>query len=263
MRVNLLLGDEREASLLLHSPRYRSALARIHCESGKDTVKRMPPPLLTAASRETCLQLLETSFSGRRKGQTRARNLCVLFCVHSVSYTGCFYYGEILGGFIVGQLSKIRRRYFYMKKFRWFATLICVAVLALASVSLFGCGETVDGVKLVESKEKVVVIQATRTQGSLLDALNALKDAEELKFETTGSGEMTMIVSVDGYAPDSAKNEFWAIYTSLTELDGVSYSNEEYGTYEYDGKNYNSASYGCTGLPLVAGETYILAISTY
>lgn len=70
-----------------------------------------------------------------------------------------------------------------MKKFRWFATLICVAVLALASVSLFGCGETVDGVKLVESKEKVVVIQATKTQGSLLDALNALKDAEELKFE--------------------------------------------------------------------------------
>ena len=150
-----------------------------------------------------------------------------------------------------------------MKKFKWFAATLCAAVLALASLSLFGCGETVDGVKLVESSEKVVVIEATATKGSLLDAMNALESAEELKFETSGSGDMTMIVSVNGYAPDSSKNEFWAIYTSLTELDGVVYSNAEYGTYEYGGKTLGSASFGCAGLPLVEGETYLLAISTY
>ena len=150
-----------------------------------------------------------------------------------------------------------------MKKFRWFAAILCAAVLALASFALFGCGEEKGKVTLLEKSEKFVVIEANETSGSLYDGLTYLKENGELDFESTGSGEMLFLTSVNGYAADGAKNEFWGIYTSLTELDGVTYSTAEFGTYTYSGTAYYSASYGCTGLPLVEGEVYILAISTF
>lgn len=147
-----------------------------------------------------------------------------------------------------------------MKKFSCFTAILCAAVLALA---LFGCGEEKGKVTILEKGEEFVVIEAKATSGSLYDGLTYLKDNGELMFESTGSGVTLFLTSVNGYAADGAKNEFWGIYTSIAELDGVAYTTTEFGTYTYGGTVYNSASWGCAGLPLVEGEVYILAISAF
>ena len=57
---------------------------------------------------------------------------------------------------------------------------------------------------------------------------------------------------------DADEGHYWAVYTSLETLDGVAYSDPSYGTWEYKNKQLFGASYGVSGLPLVAGEWYAL-----
>ena len=116
---------------------------------------------------------------------------------------------------------------------------------------------------VVFTADDAVVIKANTTEGSLEDALNALKDSNALDYTGSQSEYGLFIESVNGKAADAAKNEYWAVYTTLTEIDGVSYSSAEYGTYDYDGTECASASFGASGLPMVEGELYAVVLAAY
>ena len=116
---------------------------------------------------------------------------------------------------------------------------------------------------VVFTADDAVVIKANTTEGSLEDALNALKDSNALDFTGSQSEYGLYIESVNGKTADATKNEYWAVYTTLTEIDGVSYSSAEYGTYDYDGTQCASASFGASGLPMVEGNLYAVVLATY
>ncbi len=116
---------------------------------------------------------------------------------------------------------------------------------------------------VVFTADDAVVIKANTTEGSLEDALNALKDSNALDYTGSQSEYGLYIESVNGKTADAAKNEYWAVYTTLTELDGVSYSSAEYGTYDYDGTQCASASFGASGLPMVEGNLYAVVLAAY
>ena len=117
--------------------------------------------------------------------------------------------------------------------------------------------------EVVYSGDDAVVIKSNVTSGSLEDALNALKDSGKLDYTGSQSDYGLYIEAVNGVTADASANEFWAVYTTLGGLDGVSYSSEEYGTYEYEGTLCASASFGASGLPMVSGEIYVIALESY
>lgn len=145
----------------------------------------------------------------------------------------------------------------YMKR------IMSLIVAAVVAVLFASCGTQTKGAKLISSSEKLVVIEAEETSGSLKDALDALAESGELSFEGSEGEYGFYITSVNGYTPDASKNEYWAIYTTLGEYEGVSYSSAEFGTYDYNGKTCASASFGASGLLMVEGETYILTVESY
>ena len=141
--------------------------------------------------------------------------------------------------------------------------LLMVAVMAVSGGILTACTKDEADAKLLENSQTLVVIEANATGGSMKDAMAKLKGAGDLDYEGSEGEFGFYLTSVNGYTPNAAKNEFWAVYTTLGEYDGVTYSNVEYGTYEYDGKTLASAAYGISGLPLIKGHLYILTVSTY
>lgn len=145
-----------------------------------------------------------------------------------------------------------------------FATVVFL-VLMFTVTTFIACNNeaNVDGVKLLENTEKLVVIEATQTGGNLEDALKSCKEAGKLEYEGATGDFGFYLTSVNGYTPDTSKNEFWAIYSTLGEYEGVSYSNAEYGTYDYKGTTCASASYGVSGMPLIEGKIYIFTIATF
>ena len=98
---------------------------------------------------------------------------------------------------------------------------------------------------------------------TLYDYLCALKEDGEINFEAEQGDYGMYITSVEGVTQtnEGTNGYSWMIYTDLTELDGVVYSSADYGTWGYDGKTLNSASYGVSGLPAVEGYTYALVYS--
>lgn len=145
-------------------------------------------------------------------------------------------------------------------------TSIILAIFFLVTLTFTACTSSdapLSGEYSLEISDKLVAIQASKTGGSLEDALSALKETGMLKYEGTESEYGFFLTSVNGYTPDSNSNEYWAIYTTLGEYEGVEYSNSEYGTYDYEGKTCSSASYGISGIPVVEGETYVITIATY
>ena len=151
-----------------------------------------------------------------------------------------------------------------MKHRRPFAAFLCLVTAIIAAFALSACAKKSEvKATLLDSGEKSVVISADKTSGTLADALKLFKDENKLTYSFAEGQYGEFITQVNGYMCDSSKNEFWAIYTSLTEYGGVTYSTTDYGTYEYEGKTLGSASYGASGLPLVEGEIYVLAVATY
>lgn len=141
---------------------------------------------------------------------------------------------------------------------------VCVAVLA-AAFAFTGCTpeETTVKATLLENTENRVVLRAETTGGSLEDARRALADEGKLTFTVSSGQYGAFIESVNGHAADGAKNEFWAVYTSVGEHEGVTYSNAEYGTFEWDGAVLGSASYGVSQLPLLKDALYALVFTSF
>lgn len=119
------------------------------------------------------------------------------------------------------------------------------------------------GAKILKSEEGVLIIEATADGGSLEQAMKALSDAGKLTYGGSESEYGFYLTSVNGKEADSSANEYWAVYTTLGEYDGVLYSNAEYGTYEYDGKTCASASYGISGLVMSSGEIYVIVLEKF
>ena len=137
------------------------------------------------------------------------------------------------------------------------------AAAALASVMLFSaCAEGADiGAARAEVRVNTpacVVIEVTAgDEGkSLYDALAVFAERGEFTMDGSWSQYGFYLTSLNG--TDADEGHYWAVYTSLEERDGVAYSDPSYGTWEYEGKQLFGASYGVSGLPLVAGEWYAL-----
>lgn len=153
-----------------------------------------------------------------------------------------------------------------MKDFLRKAAFLCVAVTLLVCSLFAGCGQTDRAeAELLKSDETAVCIRATRTDlnKSVFDGLKQLMEEGKLTFTYSMGDYGAYILTVNGKEPDPSENEFWAVYTSLGEYEGVVYSNSEYGSAEYEGRTLNSASFGVSGLPLVEGEIYLIEIGRY
>lgn len=143
-------------------------------------------------------------------------------------------------------------------------TSILLAIfLVVTFTACTGDTEAPAAAVVLEGSDKLVVIEANATGGSLEEAMSALKAAGTLTYEGSEGDYGFYLTSVNDYTPDAENNEYWAIYTTLGEYEGVEYSNSEYGTYDYNGKTCASASYGISGIPMVEGEIYIITIATY
>ena len=136
---------------------------------------------------------------------------------------------------------------------------ILITAIAVIFCIFTACGQS-SAAKVVFSDETSVVIECTEDGGTLEDALSALSEAGELSYEGSQS---EYGLYINGRTADEAAGEYWAIYTTLGEADGVVYSSADYGTYEYDGKTCASASYGASGLPMVKGEIYVITLGKF
>lgn len=139
------------------------------------------------------------------------------------------------------------------------AVLVCGALFsACAQDSSIGAAKA----EVLASDAERVVIEVTEgdTSKSLYDALTVFQEEEKLTFSGSESEYGYYITSVNGVA--AAGDSYWAVYTTLGTLDGASYSDAQWGTFEYEGKTLASASYGVSGLPLVEGEYYALVWTT-
>lgn len=140
--------------------------------------------------------------------------------------------------------------------------LYCI-LLALAFLLTACKSSEVSSATVLYSDETSVVIKAEETGGSLEDAMNYLKDRGELDFSGVQGDYGLFVETVDGYTADTSKKEFWAVYTTLDELDGVSYSDESLGTYNYEDIICCGALFGVSGLPMEEGEIYVISLDTY
>lgn len=134
------------------------------------------------------------------------------------------------------------------------ALLFCLPLSACRPSADIGNART----ELVMNDPTRVVIEvlAGDPSHSLYDALSVFRENGQISFGGEGSREDFYLTSLGGLEADSGN--FWAVYTTLGTWEGESYSNAEWGTWEYDGRTLASASYGLSGLPLVEGEWYAL-----
>ena len=98
---------------------------------------------------------------------------------------------------------------------------------------------------------------------SMYDYMCALKDDGFLSFEGSDGDYgfyVTSVMGVTSKVVSSTANSYsgwdWAVYTTVTELDGVIYSGDESTT--IDGITLYKASYGVSGVPCIEGESYAL-----
>ena len=161
-----------------------------------------------------------------------------------------------------------------MKRFiKIFVTALAVC-LAAAAIVLSGCGKgRVKFLTAADGKAENAIFTAESglitldDSTSVADYIAALKDNGELDYTAEDGAYGLFITSVNGI--ENVTDEggthgwSWAIYTNLTELDGVVYSSADYGTYQADGVTLYSASYGASGLPCVEGYVYALVYSEW
>ena len=135
------------------------------------------------------------------------------------------------------------------------AVLLCGALFAGCAGG--GAAGTSDAELLVSDGTRVVV-RANADDGtqSLYSVLEAMQKEEKLTFAGSESEYGYYITSVNGV--EATDDHYWAVYTTLGTLDGTSYSDAQWGTWEYEGNTLASASYGVSGLPMIEGEYYAL-----
>ncbi|MBO5045857.1 MAG: hypothetical protein J6C93_03200 [Clostridia bacterium] len=147
-----------------------------------------------------------------------------------------------------------------MKRMAVGLSLLCVL---LSSTLFFACTAEVGAsdVVLHESGERIVVEAKNTVEGaSLFDAMEYFKDRGEIAYEGYTGDYGFYFTSVGD--KELKDGEFWAIYTSLTQLDGVAYSDSAFSVV-YEGVDCGSALFGVEGLPLIEGAVYIIQLGSY
>ena len=123
-----------------------------------------------------------------------------------------------------------------------------VSVLALLSLSLgvfaFGCKKPVK----LDGDYVVITAQSVEDCDTLLAYMEKLQRDGKLSFTVTNG----MVTAIDGKANDADYNPCWMLYTSDAEN-----ANGAWGTVEYDGKQYGSATLGAGELPVKENCVYI------
>ena len=158
-----------------------------------------------------------------------------------------------------------------MKKLtKLFAAVIAVCTLALG-LTLCGCANDDRGNQdgKIDNGHSIVYAFTVDEQiktvddGSMLDYMNALKAAGDLTFEGSDSDYgfyITSVLGVSGKTVSSTANSYsgwdWAVYTTVTTIDGVTYSGTQ--SFDYSGITFYKASYGVSGIPCITGESYAL-----
>ncbi|MCH5147126.1 MAG: hypothetical protein J1F61_03855 [Clostridiales bacterium] len=143
-----------------------------------------------------------------------------------------------------------------MKKKLSIVSILLVLILALCAFA--ACGKGTAKVTVLENEEELLVIRADETKEdvSLENVLQNLKKSGKIQYEISDG----FVTSVNGHLP--AADEFWGLYTTLTEYKGVTYAGTYPGSYTYGETVCVSADYGVNGLPMIEGHLYILKITS-
>ena len=128
--------------------------------------------------------------------------------------------------------------------------IIC-SLLIIAIVLMVGCLVACTG------KEGEVVIKIDKgydlSKGdTLVDYMEYLDEKERLDYEL----ENGMITEINDL--ENGLNSYWMLYT-----DDPNFSNDAWGTYEYKGKTYGSATLGACSLKINKEYTYIWVYQTF
>ena len=89
-------------------------------------------------------------------------------------------------------------------------------------------------------------------QTTLVEYMQTLQEDGKLSYTV----EDGMVVSINGKANEA--NSYWMLYTTDDE-----FSNEAWGTIEYEEITYKSASLGAEELVVKEGETYVWVYTTF
>ena len=87
---------------------------------------------------------------------------------------------------------------------------------------------------------------------TLKDYMDFLQDKGEFSYSVSDG----MVTSINGTS--NTTKSYWMLYTSDSEN-----SNREWGTFEYEGTVYGSATLGLESLPLKEGCIYIWTYQTF
>ncbi len=131
-----------------------------------------------------------------------------------------------------------------------------IMLMCMASILLCACVDKKDPIVLKES-DTFIIINANENvseDDTLVDYMTKLKESGELDFAMKNG----MITSVNGIENAADFSQCWMLYTSDT-----SNANDAWGTVEYNGKIYGSATLGAELLKIKSGALYIWVYQTF
>ena len=141
-----------------------------------------------------------------------------------------------------------------LEKLSVWVVAVCSLVLAIGLTACVSQKRADGTVASVDNNTYVIEITAADDGATLKDVMLQMQADGKLAFTDEGG----MITNINGYTPDSAAHEFFALYTSCE-----GYTSASYGTIVIEGTTYESAILGYASLPAVVGEIYIWAIATW
>ena len=131
-----------------------------------------------------------------------------------------------------------------------FTKILCLVLLTCLAICVVGCTKTV----VIDGDYVVITADTSKVEegSSLLQYMDYLKSQGILDYEISDG----MILSINGLT--GGTNQYWMLYTSDTAN-----SNNAWGSCEYDGKVYDSASLGAEQLLIKDACVYIWYLQTF
>ena len=131
--------------------------------------------------------------------------------------------------------------------------IILVAFCAITACCFTACGDK----EPIKADENTVIITATDTAfdfdgKTLKDYMDYLQGNGKFTYSINNG----MITAINGKS--NTANSYWMLYTSDEEN-----SNDAWGTFEYEGAIYGSATLGADALTVKEGCIYVWAYQTF
>ncbi|MBQ2701746.1 MAG: DUF4430 domain-containing protein [Clostridia bacterium] len=130
-----------------------------------------------------------------------------------------------------------------------------LALLVLSICYMTSCGSDQVKATVLDHYENLLAIKIDETDGkaTLQDAMENLREADKIAYQTDATGMITAIGGVE-----NGVNSYWMLYTTDSE-----FSNAEWGTCAYAGKDLQSAILGAASLVVKTGEIYVWSYQTF